>query len=343
MRGVREAAGGGLAGLLLVAGVVVTRPAVPAVAPLRAGAAVLAASAASPVPALPSAGASPACGPSPVPAAEAPTASERAAAIRAMKALVGGLPPYPGAVALPGAGGASSGGPVPAGGPIPPPATGLPDTPETVDVARLWRSAAAPSAVLAWASRQAAARGWRPAGSGRGTGPSPAENWQGVAYAAGTAAGAPQIQISVGAGRIRYDAVEVFPLPRPAGEDIPADATAVTVTFCAGIPGRAVLRAQVTAPSRIGALVRAVNALPVAPGGVVNCAAGFGDALRLDFHLPHGAGRTVTADPACGLVTVGPGAWPVLSGELQAAAAAAVGRTPPPAALGAPPPGPAAP
>jgi hypothetical protein len=202
----------------------------------------------------------------------------------------------------------------------------MPGTPDLVDTSQWWIAPGAPQAVLAWEKAHVPRR-FSADGTGSGYGPGYTV-WSDMFSLPEIPAvlNSRELIVTVvpdGARTaIRVDA-QVSWLPvRPAGEQIPAAAKAVTVSIDIGMnqggkkPPSPV---TITDPAKVQALAALINGLSLFPPGSYSCPADFGASIKLTFRAGPGtpALAVATVDLAgCGGVylTIGGTSEPALAG-----------------------------
>jgi hypothetical protein len=207
------------------------------------------------------------------------------------------------------------------------PGMGPQATPDVATATQWWRVPGRPQAVLAWI-RAHLPPGFRPGASGSGPyEPSPSvtlpESWTNV-YALPPVPGVLTqrwlVVLAVPDHRqiaIRADAQVVWRPARPAAEQIPSDARAVTVTPVFGLNADEHLEHQdrafiVTDPARVARIAAVVDGLPLFPDGMMSCPNDTGAAVRLTFTTAPGGpvvARATAADGGCGGVSVTVDGW----------------------------------
>jgi hypothetical protein len=202
----------------------------------------------------------------------------------------------------------------------------VPGTPDLVDKAEWWIAAGAPQSVLAWEARHLPHR-FSTAGTGTGSGPG-FTTWTQIASLPGIPAVLDSRELVVTAVQdgdktaLRVDAQVTWQPARPASEQVPAAARAVTVSMDPGFnrggkkPPEPV---TITDQATVRKLTALINGLPLFPPGTFNCPADFGGSLVLTFRAGPGAPAlaVATADlSGCGGVdlTIGGKSEPALAG-----------------------------
>ena len=182
----------------------------------------------------------------------------------------------------------------------------LPGTPDVVDKAEWWIAPGAPQSVLAWEAGHLPHR-FSTAGGGTGSGSGPGFRFWSQSASLPDVPGvldSRELVITVvpdgDKTAIRVDA-EVTWLPaRPASEQVPAVAQAVTISMDLGLnadgkePPKPV---TITDPAKVRALKALINGLAVFPPGPDSCPKDFGDDLVLTF-------RAGPRTPALAVATV---------------------------------------
>ena len=121
---------------------------------------------------------------------------------------------------------------------------------------------------------------------------------------------------------VRVDAQVTWQPARPAREQVPAAAKAVTISMDLGLnqagqqPPKTV---TITDPAKVGELKALINGLPLTPPGRFNCPAGFGGNLVLTFRAHPGGPALAVATAVlsgCGEadLTIGGKSQPTLAG-----------------------------
>jgi hypothetical protein len=186
----------------------------------------------------------------------------------------------------------------------------FPGTPALVDVHQFWRVPSNPVGIAAW-FRQHAPPGSSVGGyggtSGRGFevdmvqfgfAPTPGVlSSRGIVVAVTVARG--------GGTAIRADAQDVWFVPRPNSERVPAGTRLIDVTVQRMNPA-STSKQTVTDAGLVRKIVRLINARPPAQPGAESCPADIGPAITLDFLARRGASpiATATADGSgCGGVS----------------------------------------
>jgi hypothetical protein len=181
----------------------------------------------------------------------------------------------------------------------------LPDTPDVVDKAEWWTAPGAPQSVLAWEARHLPHRFSTSSGTSSGSGPG-FRVWSQTA----SLPDVPGVLDSRGLmvtvvpdgdkTAIRIDAQVTWQPARPASEQVPAAAQAVTISMGLGlnqggkVPPKPV---TITDPGKVRALKALINGLALFPPGAYSCPADFGDDLVLTF-------RAGPRTPALAVATV---------------------------------------
>jgi hypothetical protein len=197
-------------------------------------------------------------------------------------------------------------------------------TPALVDLRRFYRVAGEqPRAVLAWF------QGHVPAGASRsmsGSGSGPGYSFSALEYsfrAISSALVSRDISVSVAAARgggtaIRIDAQDIWWVPRPRSERVPAGVQLIDVTVQRLNP-TSTTSLTVTDAAKVRRIVSLVNALPPAQPGTYSCPADLGPSVTLSFRAAPGAtplAGAVADGTGCGGVTftLGGKSEPGLSG-----------------------------
>ena len=181
----------------------------------------------------------------------------------------------------------------------------LPETPDVVDKAGWWIVPGAPQSVLAWEARHLPHRFLKD-GTGTGSGPG-FTMWnqsESLPDVPGVLDSRGMVITAVPDGHetaIRVDAEVSWQPARPASEQVPAAARAVTISTDDGrnqgdtVPPKPV---TITDPAKVRALTALVNGLWLFPPGSYSCPADFGVDLVLTF-------RAGPRSPALAVATVG--------------------------------------
>jgi hypothetical protein len=184
-------------------------------------------------------------------------------------------------------------------------------TPALVDLHRFYLIAGEqPSAVLAWF------QGHVPAGSSRsmsGSGSGPGYSFSALEYSFRSISRAlvsRDISVSVAAARgggtaIRIDAQDIWWVPRPRSERVPAGVQLIDVTVQRLNP-TSTTSLTVTDAAKVRRIVSLVNALPPAQPGAFSCPADFGPDVALSFRASASAtplARAVAQGSGCGGVS----------------------------------------
>jgi hypothetical protein len=254
-------------------------------------------------------------GASGAPSAPAVTPQQRATSDAA--SILASFVPPPGGVRLTAAPGAD-------GGALSTPPVRL-GAPNLVDQVSWWSVPGAPPGVLSWEKAHLPGQFTM---SGSGTAGSPPAMWSDD-FALPAAAGVLSPRqldleaVSLGGGKtaVRVDAEVEWQQPKPAAEQVPATARAVTIQ---ALPGP-VVGAKVPAPvtitdaEKVRQFTSLVNGLTLLPQGRMSCPIDFGRAVQMIFRAS--AGGPVLATATAGLtgcqgvaMTVGGKSQPVLSG-----------------------------
>jgi hypothetical protein len=189
-----------------------------------------------------------------------------------------------------------------------------PATSTLVDVHRFWRVPGAPSAALAWFQAHV------PAGSSLGTsgtssGPGYVVNVLGFDFPAVTGVlESRELAVSITAARgggtaVRADAEDVWYLPRPSSERVPAGVQLIDVNVTRLNPSngsRSTSTMTVSTAAAVKKVVSLVNALPRAQPGAFSCPVDFGPDVTLKFLSAPGTAPLAVATAqgsGCGTVT----------------------------------------
>jgi hypothetical protein len=172
----------------------------------------------------------------------------------------------------------------------------LPETPDVVDKTDWWIAPGAPQSVLAWEVRNLPRRFSTSSGTSTGFGPG-FRVWSQTASlpdVPGVLDSRELVITVVPDGdktAIRVDAQVTWLPARPASEQVPAVARAVTISMDLGLnaggkePPKPV---TITDPAKVRALKALINGLAVFPPGPYSCPADFGDDLVLTFRAGPG-------------------------------------------------------
>jgi hypothetical protein len=168
----------------------------------------------------------------------------------------------------------------------------LPGTPYVVDKAGWWIAPGAPRSVLAWEARHLPHR-FSTAGGGTGSGSGPGFRFWSQSASLPDVPGvldSRELVITVvpdgDKTAIRVDAAVAWLPARPASEQVPAAAQAVTISMDLGLnaggkePPKPV---TITDPAKVRALKALINGLAVFPPAPYSCPADFGVDLVLTF------------------------------------------------------------
>jgi hypothetical protein len=173
-------------------------------------------------------------------------------------------------------------------------------TPALVDLRRFYSDAGEqPSAVLAWF------QGHVPAGSSQtmsGSGSGPGYSFNALEYsfrATSSALVSRDISVSIAAARgggtaIRIDAQDIWLLPRPRSERVPAGVQLIDVTVQRSNP-TSTTSLTVTDAAKLRRIVSLVNALPPAQPGAFSCPADLGPSVTLSFRATPAASPLAVA------------------------------------------------
>jgi hypothetical protein len=175
-----------------------------------------------------------------------------------------------------------------------------PDTSALVDIHRFWRVAGEqPGDVLAWFQAHVPA-GSSLTTSGSGSGPGYEESVLGYSFPnlAGVITSR-ELAVSItnargGGTAIRVDAEDVYWVPKPKWERIPAGVGLIDVTVQRMNPS-STSHYTVTDMAKVTKIVKLVNALPPGQPGVIACPADGGPDVTLDFRSASGATPLATA------------------------------------------------
>jgi hypothetical protein len=204
-----------------------------------------------------------------------------------------------------------------------------PSTSDLVDRAVWFVAAGSPSSVLGWEEGHVPHE-FTLSGGATSDGPPGIEPTQADMFSLPPVAGvldSRQLIVEVvrdgGNTAIRVDAQVTWLPARPAREQVPARADAVTIAMDIGMNqgGKKPPKpATITNPAKVRELVALINGLPLASPGTFHCPADFGDSLTLTFRgSPHGpplAVATVKLSGCQGMaLTIGGLPQPGLQGE----------------------------
>ncbi len=189
-----------------------------------------------------------------------------------------------------------------------------PDTPAVVDHHRFWRvPGKPPSAVLAWFQAHRPA-GASPAGSGSGSGlgyvfDSLSFQFPSISHAITSRQLVVLLTAARGGGTaVRVDAEDVWFIPRPRWERVPAGVTAIELVdhkFNFRTGKTSTSSQTVTDAIQVAKVVADVNALPPGQPGVEACPADIGPNVALKFYGDQGGPVVAEADAdgsGCGTV-----------------------------------------